>query len=112
MLVVTMLRQKKIAESKKLIREVIGNINNITSDRTRHQFQKRFIQRVEEECILAELIDSGDGPLDVAEIEAKAVLLLERNTDEEILKLIGNSVPAAGIRLLGDVRNYSLQLRA
>jgi ribosomal protein L22 len=109
LLAVTMLRQKKTSDAKKLIREVIRNINNITSDRTRHQFQKRFIQRVEEECILAELIDSGDGPLDIAEIEAKAILLLDRNSDEEILKLIGNSVPSAGIALLGDVRNYSLQ---
>lgn len=109
LLAVTMLRQKKLVESKKLIREVIRSINNITSDRTRHKFQKRFIQRIEEECVLAELIDSGDGPLDVAEIEAKALLLLSRNTDEEILKLIGNSVPSAGIRLLGDIRSYSLQ---
>jgi len=109
LLAIALLRQKKVNESKKLIREVIQNINNIESDRTRHQFQKRFIQRVEEECILAELIDSGDGLLDVAEIESKAILLLQRNSDEEILKLIGNSVPAASITLLADVRNYSLQ---
>lgn len=109
LLAVVLLRQKKVAESKKLIRDVIENINNIASDRTRHQFQKRFVQRVEEECILAELIDSGDGSLDLQEVESKAILLLERNSDEEILKLIGNSVPSAGIKLLADVRTYSLQ---
>lgn len=109
LLAITLLRQKKVNESKKLIREVIKNINNIESDRTRHQFQKRFIQRVEEECILAELIDSGDGLLDAAEVESKAILLLQRNSDEEILKLIGNSVPSASITLLADVRSYSLQ---
>lgn len=107
LLVVALLRQKKIGESKSLIREVIGNINNISSDRTRHQFQKRFIERVEEECILAELIGAGEKELDLAEIEKKALLLLERNTDDEILKLIGNSVPAPGILLLKDVRDYS-----
>jgi len=109
LLAVALLRQKKIADSKKIIREVISNINNIASDRTRHQFQKRFISRVEEECILAELIDTGDGKLDASEIEAKAILLIQHNSDDEILKLIGNSVPSQGLRLLSDVRTYSIQ---
>lgn len=109
LLAVALLRQKKVADSKKIIREVIGNINNIASDRTRHQFQKRFISRIEEECILAELIDTGDGQLDASEIEAKAILLIQHNSDDEILKLIGNSVPSPGLRLLSDVRTYSIQ---
>lgn len=109
LLAVTLLRQKKINESKNLIREVIKNINNIASDRTRHQFQKRFIERIEEECILAELIGTGDGPLDPKEIEAKAILLIQRNSEDEIFKLIGNSVPAPGLLLLNDVRTYSIQ---
>lgn len=113
LLAVTQLRQKKISDAKKLIKEIIDNINNITSDRTRHQFQRRFIERVEEECIFAELIGSGDSPLDVKEIEAKAIFLLQRNTDDEIYKLIGSSVPMPSVTLLSDVRNYSiLQLPA
>ncbi len=113
LLAVTQLRQKKISDAKKLIKEVIANINNITSDRTRHQFQRRFIERVEEECIFAELIGSGDGPLNVKEIETKAIFLLQRNTNDEIYKLIGNSVPMPSVALLFDVRNYSiLQLPA
>ncbi len=109
LLAVALLRQKKTADSKKVIRDVISNINNITSDRTRHQFQKRFIERIEEECILAELIGTSDGPLDAQEIEAKAILLLQRSSDDEIFKLIGNAVPVASIQLLGDVRTYSIQ---
>lgn len=110
LLAVSLLRQKKATEAKKIIREVIENINNIVSDRTRHQFQRRFIERVEEECILAEMIGIGDGVLKTADIETKAILLLQHNSDEEILKLIGNSVPTASILLLKDVRNYSLNL--
>jgi hypothetical protein len=109
LLAVVLLRQKKTNESKKIIRDVIQNINNITSPRTRHQFQKSFIGRIEEECILAELIGTGGGDLDAQEIDAKAVLLLQRNSDEEILKLIGNSLPVASINLLSDVRTYSIQ---
>lgn len=113
LLAVTLLRQKKSAEAKKVLRDVIANINNITSDRTRHQFQKRLVNRIEEECILAELIGTEEGALDAAEVQEKAVLLIQRSNDDEIYKLIGNSVPVASIRLLSDVRSYSiLQLPA
>lgn len=109
LLAVTLLRQKKTKESKDIIRDVIRNINNIASPRTRHQFQKRFIERIEEECVLAELIGAGEGVLDVQEIDAKAILLVQRSSDDEILKLIGNSLPVASINLLSDVRSYSLK---
>lgn len=109
LLAICLLRQKKTPESKKLIHEVISKINNIGSDRTRHQFQKRLIERIEEECILAELIGAGEEKLDAKEIEAKAIFLIQRNTDDEILKLIGNSVPVSSIQLLSDVRTYSIK---
>lgn len=113
LLSVTLLRQKKGAEAKKVLRDVIANINNITSDRTRHQFQKRLVTRIEEECILAELIGTEEGAMDPAEVQAKAILLIQRSSDDEIYKLIGNAVPVAGVRLLSDVRSYSiLQLPA
>lgn len=50
------LRLKKLDDAKKMIKEVIDKINNIQSDRTRHRFQKILMERIEEECILAELI--------------------------------------------------------
>lgn len=108
LLAVCYLRAKDTSSAKKLIKEVIEKINNISSERTRHQFQKRLIERVEEECILTELIDTNDLKMDVEEIQAKAVLLIQRNSDAEIFKLIGNSVPTASIDLLRDVRTYSL----
>lgn len=113
LLAIAYLRQKKIDKAKNLIREVIENISDISSDRTRHQFQKRFIERVEEECIFAELIGVSDQQLDVKEIEAKAIFLVQRSSDDEIYKLIGNSVPIAGLNLLSEIRNFSiLQLPA
>lgn len=109
LLAVCYLRNKKIAEAKKIVKEVIEKVNNITSDRTRHQFQKRFIERIEEECILTELIGTGEPLLNVKEIEAKAILLIQRSTDSEIFKLIGNSIPTASINLLSDMRAYSIK---
>lgn len=108
LLAITYLRQKKKDQAKELIRDVIGNINDIASDRTRQQFQKRFIERVEEECIFAELIGTGEQQLDINEVEAKAIFLVQRSSDDEIYKLIGSSVPIAGVNLLSEVRSFSL----
>lgn len=109
LLAICLLRQKKSIEAKKLITEVITKINNITSDRTRHQFQKRLIERVEEECILSELILLEDVSLDAKEIEEKAIFLIQRSSDDDILKLIGNSIPVTGVQLLGDLRSHSIK---
>jgi hypothetical protein len=108
LLAVCHLRSKDTSSAKFLIKEVIEKINNIGSETTKHQFQKRLIERIEEECILTELIGTNDVPMNVDEIEAKAILLIQRNSDIEIFKLIGNSVPTASIDLLRDVRTYSL----
>lgn len=110
LLAVCYLRQKKIEEAKKLIRSVIGNINSIKSAKTRHAFQKRLIERLEEECIFVELVGAGGNEkLDVDEVHSKAVELLQRSNDDELLRLIGNSIPAAGGLLLKDVRDYSIK---
>jgi hypothetical protein len=108
LLAVCYLRSKDTSSAKTLIKEVIEKINNISSERTRHQFQKRLIERVEEECILTELIGTDDVAMNVDEIEAKAIMLIQRNSDNEIFKLIGNTVPTSSINLLRDVRTYSL----
>ena len=109
LLVVCYLRQKQTDKAKKLIVEVIRNVNNIQSDTTRRQFQKRLIARIEEECILAELIGAGHEVLNAQDIEAKAIFLLQRSSDDEIFKLVGSSIPMASIALLSDVRAYSLK---
>lgn len=108
LLAVCYLRSKDTSSAKTLIKEVIEKINNISSERTKHQFQKRLIERIEEECILTELIGTNHAEMNIDEIQAKAVLLIQRNSDDEIFKLIGNSVPTASISLLRDVRTYSL----
>lgn len=109
LLSVVYLRQKKLPQAKDLIREVISNISNIHTSKTRHSFQKRFIDRVEEECIFAELVGSGSSPLDAKEVEEKAILLIQRSSDLEIYKMIGDNVPNAGVDLLENVRSYSIQ---
>lgn len=110
LLAVCMLRKKDLGQAKSLAREVIKNINDISSDRKRRQFQKRFVERIEQECLLSDLIGSGNPNLDADEMHQQAILLVQRNTEGEILRLIGNSIPPSGIRLLRDMRDYSIRL--
>ncbi|MBN1763519.1 MAG: hypothetical protein JW878_10700 [Methanomicrobia archaeon] len=82
---ICLLRQKQPEKAKPLIREVIQSANTIRSDRRRRQFQKRFVARIEEECILSELIGSGDASLDPKEIHERAILLLQQNNETELI---------------------------
>lgn len=107
-LAICLLRQKRVKKAKPLIREVIQSANNIRSERRRRQFHKRFVARIEEECLLSELIGTGDASLNPKEIHEKAVLLLQQNDQNELTKLIGNLVPPSGVLLLREVRNYSI----
>lgn len=110
LLAVCFLRQKKTVEAKKLIKESINKINNITSDRTRHLYQKRLIERLEEESILTELIGAGIDKLNVKEIEEKAIELIQRNNEEEIFELLGKNIPQDSLNLLTNIRNFSVGL--
>lgn len=58
LLAICYLRSKEVNEAKEVVREVVKRINNIKSDRTRRQFQKRLIERIEEECIFTDLMNT------------------------------------------------------
>lgn len=108
LLSICMLRSKKTEEAKPLISEVVSSYNNIKSDERRRQFQKRFISRIEEECILSELIGAGDEKLEPQFIHEKAVQLLQQNNEIELEKLIGNLLPASSVKLLAEVRDHAI----
>lgn len=108
LLAIVYLRQKKVASAKAAIAEVILKINNITSDVTRHQFQQRLISRIEEECILSELIGTADSALEIDEIQAEAIRLIQSQDEAKILEIIGSTVPTSSIKLLNDVHQFSI----
>ncbi len=75
-LAVCALRQKKIDSAKKYVRYVIKSMNSITSDSRRHQFQSRLVNRIEDECILSQLIGQDQGRLDVDDIHQRSIVLV------------------------------------
>lgn len=108
LLAVCSLRDKKIEEAKFLVRYVIDHLNRIKSDKRRRQFQKRIIERIEEECILTELIGEGNDELEPEKIHDEAVLLIQQKSDDEIYALLGSIIPEQGILRLNEVRNDAI----
>ena len=109
LLSICLLRKKDIEQAKKYIKITIESINNVKSDKRRRQFQKRFINRIEEECILSGLIESGKADLNVDAVQEKAVKLLALDKNSLILQLASN-LPEKSIFLLENVRNESIML--
>ena len=113
LLAITYLRGRKIEEAKQCISYVISRINKIQSTSRRHQFQKRLIERIDEECLLVGLSDTYTEPLNSQAIHDAAVELLQKKSEDEILALIGREVPSAAVLLIKDVKDYAiLQLPA
>jgi hypothetical protein len=105
---ISYLRQKKIEKAKPLVRETVRKSGIIRSEQKRQQFHKRFVERIEEECILAQLIGDSEVRLDPQQIHDNAVSLLKEKNDHEITLLIGQLVPEKGVQLLREVREYSV----
>lgn len=113
LLAICYLRQKRYAEAKPLIKDVLANVNDIKSDKSRHLFQKKLMQRLEEECVLSELIGGDDPPLEIEKVHQQAVYLLQHNSEDQIVALIAASLPERSRLALTDVRGFALlQMRA
>ncbi len=103
-LAICFLRQKRLDEAKVLFRRVISEVNKLQSPDTRRLLQKRILQRIEEESVLAGLIGLDDGVMNPDMIQKEAVILLQKPQDE-IMELMGRYVPPSAYALLQNVRN-------
>src|SRR5206468_1218757 len=79
---VCLLRRKKVKDAKALFRGVLGELNKVKSDRTRRVLQKRIVERVEEEAVLAGLTGVEEGILNPAKIHEEAIRLIQKPEDE------------------------------
>ncbi|RYZ88360.1 MAG: hypothetical protein EOP06_11085 [Proteobacteria bacterium] len=103
------LRTQKIEEAKTHIRVVIENTKDIKSDLRREQFYRRLIARVEEECILSQLIGRGQPLLDAVEVHQLSIDLVKKS-ESELLESIGNALPVGTQSLMTEVSSYSINL--
>ena len=106
---ICLLRTGKIEKAKESIKYVILKLNNIKSDARRQQFQERFIQRIEEELILSQLIGKGNAKLDPKVIQKQSIVLVKKS-ESELLETIAGALPSGTPALLSNVTSYSINL--
>lgn len=107
------LRKGEFQRAKELIIESVQKINHITSDARRHQFHQRLLIRLEEESILAGLVDKSGASLNVDEVDSEAIKLIQNKTERQLLIELGESLPQQSKYILSDIRKtYQYQLSA
>ena len=99
------LRQGNIDKAKFHVREAIRFVSNIQSVRRREQFHKRYLARLEEECILASMVEETPGYIDVNGLQEQAVKLLPK-TEDELIEILGANLPAHSMQLLLDMDGF------
>ena len=104
------LRKREIELSKKYIREAVISINNIRSDERRNQFQKRIIDRIESESILAFIASDTAPPLDQQKLHKDAIKLIQTKTETQIYEEVGSSIPKDVFNIINGIKDYSVKL--
>ncbi|GAB3670988.1 hypothetical protein GCM10028792_02640 [Salinisphaera aquimarina] len=85
--------------------EALDRVKNIKSDAKRRQFHSRFINRLEEECVLAGLHSDSPIQLPVEEAQQLAIEFVTNNKSEgELLIELGRSLPKESLHLAQEVR--------
>lgn len=105
---ICLLRQKKIAKAKALLRRVLKELNKIQSPDTRQFLQQRIIERIEEEAVLTELlIGAEEGLLKPDSIHSESIKIVQQ-PEHEIYELLGRSIPYRAFQLLREVRQDAI----
>lgn len=106
---ICLLRKGQLEEAKEIIKYVVSHISDIRSDGRRRQYEKRLIRRIEDECILSQLIGVNQGELVASDIHLKSIEAVKK-TEDEILEMIGEALPEHTQQVLRGVTDYSIQL--
>lgn len=103
------LRMKKYDKAKELIRFVVKNTRTIIKSSTsRLQYYERLESRIQDECILSQLIGSESPDFDVKEIHDEAVDLIQQNkSEDELLEYIGYALPDSVQSAVDDMTDFS-----
>ncbi|ADQ85301.1 hypothetical protein [Methylovorus sp. MP688] len=100
LLAICHLRENELNKAKFLIHEAVESINNITSEKRKSQFHRRLIIRLEEESILAGLIEKNPEEISIDRVDKEAAHLVMTKNEDEILLQLGNHIPKKSIDLL------------
>jgi hypothetical protein len=107
LLAICHLRLKNLGDAEPLMAEVLGNDKYIKSVSKRRDFRRRVAERFKQEGALAALRDFGNEKLIPSVIQSNAGKLVQSKNEEEILDILGVSIPLETIRFLQTVDDLS-----
>lgn len=108
LLAICYLRKKNLRKAKPLISEVLKNDSVIKTDRTRKKFRKEIIERFDEEIALYSLKEKIQEHFTEEELESEIIMLMRTNkSEDQLFKLIGQTVPQNTKFLLFEVHQFS-----
>ena len=107
LLAVCYIRQRKIDDAKQYMTETLVRLRNISSPGKRERFRVKVIERFEQESVLAGLYGLGRDSLNADEIERMTAVLVAKSNEQQILRSLGQVVPAERMELLEIVRKHT-----
>lgn len=110
LLAICYLRRKDLESARPYMVEALSCENNIKSDTKRSVFKVALAKRFEEEALLASLSVSEAEYLDIDKIQEEAGKLIYTKHEDEILEMLGASVPEGALEFVQDVRKESMGL--
>jgi len=110
LLAICYLRKRDLNSARPYMVEALSCENNIKSDVKRSIFKVALAKRFEEEALLASLSVEETEHLDIDKIQKEAGELIYTKHEDEILELLGSSVPDGALDFVQDVRDESMGL--
>ena len=110
LLAICYLRQKDLASARPYMVEALSCEKNITADQRRSEFKVALAKRFEEEALLASLSADEKEYLDIDKIQDEAGKLIHSKHEDEILEMLGRTVPEGALDFVQEVRDESMRL--
>lgn len=103
LLAICHLRQKDLNAARPYMVEAIKKVKNIASLKKQSEYRIGLAKRFEEEALLASLHKNAQEHLDAEKIQEEAGRLIYTKQDDEILDLLGSTVPEGALDFVKDV---------
>jgi hypothetical protein len=110
LLAICYLRKKDLDSARPYMIEALSCENNIKSESKRSIFKVALAKRFEEEALLASLSVEESEFLDIDKIQEEAGRLIYSKHEDEILEMLGATVPDGALDFVENVRNESVGL--
>jgi len=110
LLAICYLRKRDLNSARPYMVEALSCENNIKSESKRSVFKVALAKRFEEEALLASLSVGEAEYLDIDKIQEEAGKLIYSKHEDEILELLGATVPEGALDFVQEVRDESMGL--